>query len=165
MIEKKLTKANHYSSNHPWLIFGCILLVCSMLLLIMAKSSNGSTEESEIMQICGLLTAGLLSWSLFNLCRSVYFSDEGIIFRFFCWSYKTISWKQIIQVGTVHKRKNTGYYLVLTPCDVPKYDDAHCSPEMYVAANQFHLILLDATDENLSAINWHYGFIDYDTRK
>lgn len=162
---KKLTKANRYLFNNPWLVFGCILLVCSILLLIMAKSGNGSTEESEIMLICGLLTAGLLAWSLFNLSRSVSFSDEGIVFRFFCWNYKTISWQQIVQVGTVHKRKNIGYDLVLTPYDVPQYDDKHGSPEMYVAANRFHLILIDATDQNLSAINWYYGFIDYDTRK
>ena len=161
---KKLTKANHYLSNNPWLVFGCILLICSILLLIMAKSSNGSKEESEIILICGSLTAGLLLWSLFNLSRSILFSDEGIIFRFLYWSYKTISWNQIVQVGIVHKRKNVGYYLVLTPCDVPKYDE-HSSPVMYVVTNQCHLILLDATDENLSAINWHYGFIDYDTRK
>lgn len=166
MVHEKLPlKANNYLSNNPWLIFSCILSVCSILMLIMTQSTNGSVKDTEIIMICGALTAGAIVWGLFNLSRSVYFSDEGMIFRFLCWNYKTILWTQIVQAGTVHKRKNVGYYLVLTPLDVPKYDDESGSPVMYVAANQSHLVLLDATDENLNAINWYYGFLDYDARK
>ena len=165
MDQNKLpVKANHYTSNHPGLVFGGIILVCGALLFLMAKYSNGSREESELLVICGSLSAGLFLWSIFNLCRSVWLSEEGISFRFLRRTYKTVSWDQISQVGTLHKRKNTGFHLVLTPCGVSKYE-TDCPPARYLAENPFHLILLDATPENVAAIDWHYGFLDYDTRK
>ena len=165
MEQNKLpVKVNHYPSNHPWIAFAGIVPVCGALLLLMAKYSNGSREDSELLVICGSLSAGLFLWSIFNLCRSVWLSEEGISFRFLRRTYKTVSWDQISQVGTLHKRKNTGYHLVLTPCGVPKYD-TDWPPARYLVENPFHLILLDATPENVAAIDWHYGFLDYDTRK
>ena len=41
------------------------------------------------------------------------------------------------------------------------YSRTEKSIKNYVKENQLHLVVIDATKENLDAIDWFYGFVDY----
>ena len=153
--EKMLYKVNCKAINHPLIVFSFMSISLGILLCMMNNASDGTYSHRDKILFVNCLSAGYLGWLLICVGRSIYFTTEGIVFKFLFWNYKMLPWDLVDQIGIYHKM------LVITPYDVPKYSRTEKSIKNYVKENQLHLIVIDATKENLDAIDWFYGFVDY----
>ena len=155
-------RATHYPTTHPGVMTVSLLLLSVLLDYLLHTYNDGSIEPWQTCFVCSLLwiVAGFygIKWT-----RTIYLTSDGITFYRFRKVYRQIRWEDIIQIGIAKEYKASKLTIVITPRTCPQFDSSYPSPTIYVERNRKHLILLDATNENIESIQTVYGKMDYHT--
>ena len=167
MKQKKSTPATYFASTHPGFLTIIFILIGVVGYVIFDRIPMTPEDEKTVVigiWIVGIPWAAMVLWYACQWTHKVSFAPEGLVFCRFGRAYRILPWDRVALVGLGTVYKATRFTLVITPVGVPVFDTAGNITTWYIERYRHKLILLDATKENLAAIDEYYGELDYSSK-
>ena len=161
MNNQSFSKATYYPSTHPVFMSICFGVISILIAFYFKNNPHEEIKKWQVVFSCSLFFIGALIF-VFKAVHCVYFTNQGLVFRRFGKTYRTVKWEEIIQAGIGKEYKATKLTLVFTLEGTSQYDQTiHSTTTLYLEKNRRKLILMDATKENIQNTEKFYGNLDY----